>query len=695
MDLPDPAPDSSPSRRGSHTSTAAPGVPSHPKHVSWGRESRPSLTKDDTPYSRQFSSGNGQIRRSVDFVKAEEEFNESSPLLLPRKSEEVEALPPLAEVFSPDESSGESSWDVDMGTKEESKSTGYMMLLTISFLGLQIAWSVEMSNGSPYLLSLGVSKSMLALVWIAGPLSGTLVQPYVGIKSDNLQSRWGKRRPFIVGGAVATIVSLMILAWTREIVGGFLSIFGVPNDSSGTATCSIVLAVLMIYILDFSINVIQAAIRAFLVDSAPTHQQDTANAWASRLSGIGNITGYLFGYANLPKYLWFFGDTQFKVLCVIACLVLAITVAISVTSVSERDPRQDGRPMQQKGGVIAFFKQLFRSIKRLPPQIKSVCIVQLAAWIGWFPFLFYITTYIGELYVEPIFKEKGPNLTDKDIDEAWEHGTRVGTFALLIYAIVSFLASVTIPWFVASSYNPEDPTRTPRTPGTPMARTPGTPMTDLTPRHISDGGDGYFGIRASGAADARSTKSNFAQKAKKWFTKKRGRSLAIPWLTLKRGWLLSNIMFAILMWLTFIAKNTTVATILAGLVGIPWAMAMWAPFALIAAEISKRESIRRGIIKPPATRDGELLARGEDTSEGADQAGVVLGIHNVAIAAPQVIATLISSAIFKALQKPRGSVGDDSVAWVLRFGGILALVAAWLTRRIREEDDPEDAKPHW
>jgi len=49
---------------------------------------------------------------------------------------------------------------------------------------LQIGWSVELSNGSPYLLGLGISKSFLAFVWIAGPLSGTLVQPYVGTKSD-------------------------------------------------------------------------------------------------------------------------------------------------------------------------------------------------------------------------------------------------------------------------------------------------------------------------------------------------------------------------------------------------------------------------------------------------------------------------------------------------------------------------------
>ena len=83
------------------------------------------------------------------------------------------------------------------------------------------------------------------------------------------------------------------------------------------------------------------------------------------------------------------------------------------------------------------------------------------------------------------------------------------------------------------------------------------------------------------------------------------------------------------------------------------------------------------------------MAAGEDEAgaAGADQAGVVLGIHNVAIAAPQVIATLVSSVIFRALQKPRGAPGDESVAWVLRFGGCCAIVAAWLTTRVGEEKE--------
>lgn len=137
---------------------------------------------------------------------------------------------------------------------QKTKSIWYILLLTVSIGGLQIAWSVEMSNGSPYLLSLGISKSLMALVWIAGPLSGTLVQPYVGMLSDNCRIPWGKRKPFMIGGTVATILSLMFLAWTKETVGGFLGLFGAAPDSDVVKYSVIVIAVLWVYILDFAIN---------------------------------------------------------------------------------------------------------------------------------------------------------------------------------------------------------------------------------------------------------------------------------------------------------------------------------------------------------------------------------------------------------------------------------------------------------
>lgn len=58
-----------------------------------------------------------------------------------------------------------------------------------------------------------------------------------------------------MGGAAATIVSLMILAWVRELIGGFFGIFGASGESQWVKDAVLLFAVLMIYVLDFAINV--------------------------------------------------------------------------------------------------------------------------------------------------------------------------------------------------------------------------------------------------------------------------------------------------------------------------------------------------------------------------------------------------------------------------------------------------------
>jgi solute carrier family 45 protein 1/2/4 len=63
----------------------------------------------------------------------------------------------------------------------------------------------------------------------------------------------------------------------------------------------------------------------------------------------------------------------------------------------------------------------------------------------------------------------------------------------------------------------------------------------------------------------------------------------------------------------------------------------------------------------------------------------------MSIAAPQILATIGSSIVFKFLQKPRGTPGDRSFPVVLAAGGISTLVAAFLTSRIKDEVElPED-----
>lgn len=106
----------------------------------------------------------------------------------------------------------------------------------------------------PYLLSLGMNKSLLAFVWIAGPLTGTLVQPYIGIRSDNCRVKWGKRKPFMIGGGISTIITLIALAWTRDIVSSILGLFGADSRSEGVKVTSIVIATILMFSLDFAVN---------------------------------------------------------------------------------------------------------------------------------------------------------------------------------------------------------------------------------------------------------------------------------------------------------------------------------------------------------------------------------------------------------------------------------------------------------
>ncbi|KAL8657146.1 MAG: hypothetical protein Q9226_002205 [Calogaya cf. arnoldii] len=583
----------------------------------------------------RYSKSDSRGKPSLDFL------NEASPLLSPQRRKDDES--PIASGTPADELDY-----LDGEDQAKSKSHWYLFVLTLSLGGVQMAWATEISNGSPYLLSLGMSKSILAIVWIIGPLSGIIVQPYIGIRSDNCRNRFGKRKPFMIGGTTATLIGFPALAWTREIVHGFLGLFGADPESQFVKVASICFAIGLLCVLDVAINIAQAGIRAFIVDNAPTHQQEDTNAWAGVVLGIGSVLGYLSGYVNLPKYLPFFGNTQFKVLSVITCIALGGTILISCVFVTERDPRHDGPPPTAGLGVFTFFKSMYKSARRLSPQIRKVCEVQFFNWIGWFPFLFYLTTYIGQLHVNPIFRAN-PDMSPEEVDKAWESATRVGSFALLVFAISSFSSNMLLPFLVVPTYR-APPSRK----GRPAHRNGNQPATPTgTPLPMSASMTSFFPPPPDEASHSRLTRLlSLAQ---------------IPWLTLRRAWILSHLLFALCMALTFFITTPFAATILAGVVGLAWALSLWAPYALISAEISKHDVQAR---KTGGVND--------------DQAGVVLGLHNVAISAPQMVATLVSSVIFRIAQKGRGEPDDDSVGWVMRFGGIAALAAAYMTSRLRE-----------
>lgn len=86
--------------------------------------------------------------------------------------------------------------------------------------------TVELGYGTPYLLSLGIPKTLTPLVWLAGPLSGLIIQPVVGVFSDTLDWKFGRRRPFILIGAVLTVLSMYMVAYAKEIAQAFVGTGG-------------------------------------------------------------------------------------------------------------------------------------------------------------------------------------------------------------------------------------------------------------------------------------------------------------------------------------------------------------------------------------------------------------------------------------------------------------------------------------
>ncbi|KAJ7764685.1 major facilitator superfamily domain-containing protein [Mycena metata] len=163
----------------------------------------------------------------------------------------------------------------------------HLPTLTIGLLGVQILWSVEMSYASPYLISLGLSTSQVALVFLAGPVSGLVVQPLVGALADTSTSRWGRRRPFILGGCVVCVAGMLLLGYTRGVAAW---VFAPGGHAHGVLT--VVLAVISIFVIDFSINAVQAVDRALLVDTLPPAQQAAGNACAALMLGLGSVVGF-------------------------------------------------------------------------------------------------------------------------------------------------------------------------------------------------------------------------------------------------------------------------------------------------------------------------------------------------------------------------------------------------------------------
>jgi solute carrier family 45 protein 1/2/4 len=224
-----------------------------------------------------------------------------------------------------------------------------------------------------------------------------IVQPYVGIASDQSQHRWGRRRPFILAGAAGTVLCILGMASTRSFVNFLIGVFNGDIHSSTSVVLRIIVAVSWLYGLNFFIQPFQGGIRALIVDVCPANQQAQASAYASLMTGSGNIIGYLFGFVNLKDAIGLSGISQFTFLCIVAAIAVSTTVGSTCFFIKEQDPTTLVVPQMEDRSVLSRLKNIAWSAKTMPMVIQKVCVVQFFAWMGWFPFLFYISSFVGNM----------------------------------------------------------------------------------------------------------------------------------------------------------------------------------------------------------------------------------------------------------------------------------------------------------
>lgn len=152
--------------------------------------------------------------------------------------------------------------------------------MCFALFGIQIVWGLQNANTSRIFQALGADVAELPLLWIAGPITGLIVQPIVGHLSDHSRSRFGRRRPFLLGGGLVTALALLVM----------------PNAPTLWA------AIGALWLLTASINIAMDPSRALVADNLPEAQRARGYAIQVFFIGIGAVFA-----SSLPWMLvnWF------------------------------------------------------------------------------------------------------------------------------------------------------------------------------------------------------------------------------------------------------------------------------------------------------------------------------------------------------------------------------------------------------
>ncbi|KAJ6898885.1 sucrose transport protein SUC3-like isoform X1 [Populus alba x Populus x berolinensis] len=179
-------------------------------------------------------------------------------------------------------------------TKHQISFTTLVLSCTVA-AGVQFGWALQLSLLTPYIQTLGIGHAFSSFIWLCGPITGLVVQPCVGIWSDKCSSKFGRRRPFILAGALMISLAVIIIGFSADI--GYL--LGDTEEHcskfKGTRMRAAFVFVIGFWMLDLANNTVQGPARALLADLSGPDQHNISNAVFCSWMAVGNILGFSAG----------------------------------------------------------------------------------------------------------------------------------------------------------------------------------------------------------------------------------------------------------------------------------------------------------------------------------------------------------------------------------------------------------------
>lgn len=261
-------------------------------------------------------------------------------------------------------------------------SVAQILQMNLGFLGLQFSFGLQQANMSPIWGYLGAEEKNFAWLGIAGPLTGLIVQPIIGSLSDRTASRWGRRTPYFLAGAVMCALGLFLMP----------------------LSASVLMAFSLLFLLDVGNNVAMEPYRAYVNDRLEADQRGFGFLSQSAFTGLAQCLAYLS-----PTLLvtWFGlskdataggGIPTFTLVSFWIGAVLSLgTILWSITRVPELKlpDAERARLAALPKNPAATLGEIVSAMREMPKAMKAMAWMSLFQWYAMSGYWGYVTNSIS------------------------------------------------------------------------------------------------------------------------------------------------------------------------------------------------------------------------------------------------------------------------------------------------------------